>query len=285
MFLTPWEEYVLNKDLPRMQYLCQCADRMIAEFVYNYNYSAPIPKIYIDASDSFYPCSAPDGKIILPHGFFQWLENLVESLPDQITPEIKKKNAGLMMMFWVVAHEYSHLARSHFELKKVRPDLYDACEYDADMCATEGLFRHTQHILDSRKSGVTTINNKIYLLVSVFFYLRPLIDRDKLEYEKHHKPFHIRLWWILEKLAWIDNFDPVTAQPTEAFVSEIKILMDALYSAEKAYIKHNQIENSLFIDLFVRFADTVKPYADEISKKWQEAAPFVKQFQLIKIST
>ncbi|MGQ3171064.1 MAG: hypothetical protein ACT6RZ_11075 [Methylophilus sp.] len=276
-----WREYLKEKNLPAFEYVCLAAEKMIEAFCLNYDYEGPPIEIYLSANDVFNAHSQTDGKIVVTHGVFNEIEKINQNIPLFFSSDAMRENTSVSMFLWIIAHEFFHFARSHHEARHVKIGYIDALEYDADLFAIAGTFRHINNILKGNHPEIPQIESKKFLLLGVFIYLREFIEKQIPNYNQSHKPFYIRLWWVMFKLSSIDTINPVTYEETETSIFEFQELFDLILNAEKRYITAKSLSDSKLLEHYTDPSTTVKPYVEQVHSKWEQIEPIVKSLQKI----
>ncbi len=276
-----WKDFISKPELDYLTLYFKAADEMIYAFCLNYDFDGDTPQIFITNETGFQAKSSADGKIYIPRDVIDWAENTNTLFPDSLTSTLNKKSASLVMILWIVAHEYFHIARSHIQLWAADKSLEDVLEYDADLISIAGLFRHFHHLMMKENSTITPLAVKEFVLRAVFFYVRHSMEQFPTDCNLAHKPFYIRLWWIMTKLAWVDNFNMETRIANQNYDTELEGFIRLIVEADKQYLTYNPKAAIDLPNLFLNFKDTIAPYIQPILNKWQTLEHIVRERQLI----
>ena len=260
MHVISWREYTdytqdelkdnLIKAFLEAEYFITCASNF-------YKLKISIPTIVINESTGNNSGICYERKaIVVKEGLLQYLF-INEKNKLQATLETRTNH-----FLWIIAHEYSHYARRHNEVKSEIDNQYkngdiplyemkiyeQVLEDDADRIATACLYRHFENY---KYKNNTKLQNKVTVLNSLFEPIRLKISGvvEKNSLNNTHPVWSARLYSQVIKLAELDTRDikiPITIE-SETFVQQ-QFLQEHLLMLERVHInaKGESEKNYLF---------------------------------------
>ena len=156
--------------------LLQSAERFIDFLIRVFQVTAQRPSLEILVSDVWEAQATADGRIQITTRLITWVQSI--SVYGILTRDGEREAACRRnVFFWIVAHEFFHIARAHFDvIAKNGSDARLALEADADAYATVGVYFSLLDEDMGAKRSSDTLVLKLQVLSSLFTPLRKLID-------------------------------------------------------------------------------------------------------------
>lgn len=269
----PWRKFTEGKpktaEIITFSELFQLGENIITIGSLIYKMRGNPPTLEFTELEEVGAWATPDNRIIVSAGLIAFLED--SPYVDEVLEEYEVPAAAYLFLF-VVAHEFVHCTRGHFEVLKEFPEMMPVLEYDADCLAIAILFRYRQAL---RRSD-SLLELKAYLLKSLHWGIRRFIgssfayttfDVDDVS----HPCWHIRLAYISKKLSFLDNINQELNQPNERSTREFDELLLMLIQLEFSYLKHSggEFEQSKFLT-FLRRPDLNTRFMHPLSHRYIE---------------
>ncbi len=143
------------------------------------------------------------------------------------------------MLAWVFAHEYSHENRKHTTLEERfagDPQVCQALEYDADMCATAALYREIQFYAPP---GTPDISCREICIYSIYCILKALPSAPG---SRSHMSSLCRIGYAMRKISSMNSASLSTGinEPDAAIYDEIMgRMVDLLIRLERGFCAAN----------------------------------------------
>lgn len=298
--LIPWRSYVETiddkKSHDQIAQLFEVGEQLIVYLSHKYGLSHARPPIILvkSAIDLSMSSDIEAFSIILPRGFIDFCLQCVPLFVDLSISEMAKTkaynvNSTTMLMFLlVIAHEYFHLTRGHYQVQKedilTESERRTALEYDADNMAAAGLFRFAQERFHEMRGDLEI---KKIMTYSIFWPMRGIIKlTNPYPFKINNYPsIYFRLVYTVAKLIWIDNFDPATHELTENVHAEAPQLINVLFHCENEYSKRNKVplRTSQVFKFLEEYGRTKGALMFPIITLWDQVKPYVAKHSSLKL--
>ncbi|HEX8603185.1 MAG TPA: hypothetical protein VF774_11110 [Pseudoduganella sp.] len=257
-----------------------------------YKYTNPLPELYADPLDMIIARARSD-KIIVSRGLLLHLDAVRSEITISSAAEFRfsantrRKLAG----FWIIAHEFFHIARGHLKLyQKFYANYATAFEYDADCLASAALFRYVSHEIAPRAPLLT---RKMISANAIFWCIRTLAGKTEVSASGRntHPPIIHRLEYCITKLISLDIPHPNFGDSFELSVHSPTIWA-YIVKLEENYIKNTQgnfhvpfrgtyaLEKSeLMRQLKAMCEKKIEDFV--LEETWQEIMPYVEEVSAI----
>ena len=281
----PWREYLRTNPEIRYRLILAGADNFLQVMGTLYNLSTAIPPILISTDPEFNAEATPDNEIHIALGLLQKSEICADlASRDPAIPDRDSIVTGKMrtIVFWAVAHEFFHIARSHFEVLELHgPSARKPLEFDADMMAVAGLYRYFRTI----PGEAPPIDIKLHILNGIFWAIREQICSNVAEpytADPNYPTWHLRIWNAFIKLVQIDNknwIEEVGRARSEKADLEFQILLHSLVDCDNAYCALRGLPHSTFAQ-FIHTRRNVLDYGP-LSSAWEKIEQSIFKLQRI----
>jgi hypothetical protein len=225
--------------------LRETIEARFAQFGRNLNYlvnkyqtTCPAPTLFADPLLAI-SARATSSRIIISRGLVDHLD-LLASYPTIPMPEFSYEMPAPFLSdlagFWILAHEYFHIARGHLGLDAA---LYKnhpwGFEYDADCLATAALYRY---IVLNTGPGTSRRFAKAICLVPIYWCVRTLICYGSVSAPRTaHPQWEERLFYCILKISTFDLAQPNGV--TDEHYEEVEFLGSLSGKFEKIFFSQN----------------------------------------------
>ncbi len=301
-FSVSWSAYGgdIGKSIEKHRNLFNVADDFLRYLAAIYGLSIRVPEIKVFEGDMFEACAAETHDIHLSSGVVKYaLQVYDEMFSGELPHGIEKPNSGhltLNVLLFVVAHEFFHIARGHFQVIRHHPGCLHALECDADGMAATALFRYLQYrisvasISDEEQKELSEIlpsDRKYLSLYSVFWPIRAQIGSSIAapDWSPTHPCWHVRLWGVVRKMAYVDNVKVVNGVPIEdkkKISADIDVGMELLFALDEFYMMRKALprDQSALEKFFQR--DFQTEFFVPIHEKWNEIKQTVRRYSYLE---
>jgi hypothetical protein len=190
------------------------AEAFLSHLAVMYGLAIPVPRIFVVEDQRFNAWATPTREIHVTTGLVQWAETISTKAAQSFTiqfPDLKLNGMGMarFAVFWVLAHEFFHIARGHFEIlaESDTPERYLGIEADADGMATAGLYRLLLETRSQLNLNSSKLDVKRQTLLLLSWPIRDLIGIEAPAFSpgsRCYPPWHVRLFAVAYKLALLD---------------------------------------------------------------------------------
>lgn len=247
----PWRDYLsITPPLQPFERILVQAENFLEHLCNFYNFSDPVPRILIFSDSCFNAKATENDEIHLSQGLFTNAEiyaDLATGEPERSDREVIISIKLRFILFWVLAHEFFHIARAHFDVYKLHGSTArKPIEFDADMMAVAGLYRYLR-MLNIKEDAIHT---KCIILDSIFWPMRAHIGSAFAEddsVDPNYSTWHLRIWHAFCKLIQIDNWDGNSDLPEMAKL-DAQVLFPFLKELDGAYCEHHRLDSSTFAE-------------------------------------
>jgi hypothetical protein len=266
------------------------------EFAANlYGYNQPLPPIYADPFSKIV-ARATTEKITISQGLISHIFTIYDDVQvfDVDGFNISSETLVHLAAFWIIAHEFYHVARGHFSLfNEYYSEYAIAFEYDADCLASAALYRYIQNVVAPWSSQITRKKLAAYV---VFMCSRTLLGKTESNGfgNKTHPPFVDRLAYCIMKLISLDVPHPNFGL-TEEFSRESEVVIKFIVDIELQFIEIKKkkiaecfifsgtmtihISSALLDHFIMRASYELEDFL--LEAKWEKIAPFVEKASML----
>lgn len=273
-----WRNYIKDEDFhdnTLKNYiinLCEESENLINFLANYYGSILPNPSILIRTSSSENAWQVSN-KIIVPEGLIIYLKSQDHKL---ISQEIKNFRPSKLTFLWIIAHEFMHYGSNHIKVKTIFEPYKDKyllwlLECEADGLSTAAIIRYLIQAKQINPDSENKFNVKREILSSLFLPIRNKMDFNSNEdsLTLRHPLWEFRLYAIIGKLAWTDNYNLIHGRPKfdKNAVHEKDLLLKHLKELETTYLVENsQQKKNLYDYTFTQFTKDFIEIADRQDK-------------------
>ena len=221
----------------------------------------------------------------MPEGLIIYLKGNDHKLNSQ---EIKNFTPSKLTFLWIIAHEFMHYGSNHIKVKTIFEPYEDKyllwlLEYEADGLATAAIIRYLIEVKQINPDSENNFNVKKEILSSLFLPIRNKMDLNSNEtpLTKRHPLWEFRLYAVIGKLAWTDNYNFIDGLPifNKNAEDEKDLLLKQLKELETTYLVENSQQKRNLSDY--TFTQFIKDY-NEIANRQDKFRHILKENIMLK---
>jgi hypothetical protein len=284
----PWSHYSgpAKAEFASFNKLFKNADLLLVFLARNYGLQIKVPPVLVHETDQFVAYASPSHEVNISSGVICHLALLEKKLLSR-----SMRHGGFVLdagqlivnfFLWIIAHEFFHIARGHFNVLNDHPTCTLAIEYDADCMATVGLLRALQYL----HKDTPEILAKQSIVASNFWALRDWVGQSSPSsiVPDQYPSWHFRLYGMIAKLAWTGNFDRDTQMPTSGLDEHAKTLFGLASKLDLHHCLINDIPvgESSFAN-FLKSGLSVS-HAKLVNVQWNNVRPSVEKHQFLRLT-